>query len=95
MSEQIIPEALHICPGCDEIASGPAYCKTCSSAAAYYDNYLSRTGNRRVGDEGNGWAEPIHRGYSGITLMLGYALFFCGWSVAMTVGIRYIWLHAK
>ena len=35
--EQGIPEALHLCPGCGDLASGETYCDACRAVAKFYD----------------------------------------------------------
>ena len=41
MIEQAIPEALHLCPGCDDLASGDLYCDGCTAVAKFYDALVS------------------------------------------------------
>lgn len=91
--EAAIPEALHLCPTCDELASGELYCDACRRAAEFYDTLFVATGYRASGETQaieDGEPDP-----GGMIRGAMFALALEAWAVAMGIGVHYIWHHWK
>ncbi len=101
-SETIIPDALHLCPGCEDVAAGELYCERCVHLRQYYDNLLTRTGYRKPGELGvsGELAEVCEEAGTRVRrratvrgILLG--LFWETWALLMFLALRYIWMNGK
>ncbi len=91
-----IPEALHLCPGCENVASGALYCEDCQHAQAFYDNLLTKTGYRAPGETSPCLdLDDAPAECSGLMRGMVFALLIEGWAVAMGFAVHFIWHHWK
>jgi hypothetical protein len=92
-----IPDVLHMCPGCEDVASGELYCDACRHAAEFYDKLLTRTGYRAVGetqsieDDETIPPAPTWRELAALATYLAYV----AWAAAFGWAVRFISQHWK
>jgi len=91
MNAPTIPDALHICPGCEDVTEGELYCDACRCAAAFYDTCMAACETAPTDDDG-----PIAKPPTWVQLTwMGCGLLCGAWAAAMTLAVRYIWQHLK
>lgn len=90
MKATTIPEALHLCPGCGDLASGELYCEASRRAAEFYDTRLrdlaSRGAPRTAPRED---ARDAKRDGS-LGCGVAYALLLEAWAATTIFGIYFI-----
>lgn len=91
MIEHPVPQALHICPGCDDLTAGATYCEACRRLSAFYER-TGQTMARCDADEEAGLPPaPTWRELTWLAWVLGLE----AWAAAMTLAVRYLWQHWK
>lgn len=95
-----IPDALHLCPGCEGVACGELYCERCVGLQRYFDNLWTQTGYRKRGETAVGADEHgeehvarTRRRATARGILLG--VFWESWALAMGFAVHYIWLNWK
>jgi hypothetical protein len=93
--ETVVPDALHLCPGCESVAAGELYCETCRHVAEFYDKLLTKTGYRAVGETQAIEDEGPAADCCGLIRGVVFGFLMEAWALAMGFGVHYIWTHWK